>query len=341
MSLKNLNAIKIPRVLKKKLLNKKVSRLFNIFEKEFDIKDKFIVAVSGGADSLALAFLTKIYSIKNKVDCKYFIVDHKLRKESTKEAILVKKNLNDLNIKSEILSWNGKKPSKNIQSLARKKRYDLLFSKCNKLKINHLVLGHHLDDMFENFFIRMLRGSGLKGLVSLEKNTKIKKINLIRPLLQFDKKDLIFISNNVFNFFVKDPSNDDSKYMRIRIRKLINEFKNNGFDKDKFFLTLKNLKNSNQSLLFYVDQNKQLNSFYNKVKKELILNEFFFNHPYEVIFRSISDSIKLIGGKYNAPRGKKIDHILEKIKNNSFIKATLGGCVIKKLNQTVILTKEY
>ncbi|MDB3888802.1 tRNA lysidine(34) synthetase TilS, partial [Candidatus Pelagibacter sp.] len=106
MSLKNLNAIKIPRVLKKKLLNKKVSRLFNIFEKEFDIKDKFIVAVSGGADSLALAFLTKIYSIKNKVDCKYFIVDHKLRKESTKEAILVKKNLNDLNIKSEILSWN-------------------------------------------------------------------------------------------------------------------------------------------------------------------------------------------------------------------------------------------
>ena len=105
------------------------------------------------------------------------------------------------------------------------------------------MLGHHLDDMFENFFIRMLRGSGLKGLVSLEKKTKIKKINLIRPLLQFDKKDLIFISNNVFNFFIKDPSNDDSKYMRIRIRKLINEFKNNGFDKDKFFLTLKNLKN--------------------------------------------------------------------------------------------------
>ena len=159
--------------------------------------------------------------------------------------------------------------------------------------------------------------------------------------MRFDKKDLIFISNYVFNFFVKDPSNDDLKYTRIRIRKLINEFKNNGFDYDKFSLTLRNLKKSNQSLSFYVEQNKKLNSFFNKEKKELILSENFFNHPYEVIFRSISDSIKLIGGKYNAARGKKIDHILKKINNNSLNRATLGGCVIKKLNQTVILTKEY
>jgi tRNA(Ile)-lysidine synthase len=341
MSHKNLNANKIPRILKEKLLNKKISRLFNFFEKEFNIRNKFIVAVSGGPDSLALAFLTKIYSIKNKVDCKYFIVDHKLRKESTNEAILVKKKLGDLNIKAEILTWYGKKPLKNIQSIARKKRYDLLFSQCNKSNIKNLVLGHHLDDMFENFFIRMLRGSGLKGLTSLEKKAEIKKINVIRPLLKFNKKDLIFISNNVFNFFIKDPSNDETKYTRIRIRKLIDEFKNNGFDKDKFFLTLKNLKNSNQSILFYVEQNKRLNSFFDKAKKELILNENFFKHPHEVVFRSISDSIKLIGDKYNAPRGKKIDYILEKIKNNSFKKGTLGGCVIKKLNQTVILSKEY
>ena len=61
-------------------------------------------------------------------------MDHKLRKESTDEAFKVKKILNNFNIKSEILTWNGKKPSKNIQSLARKKRYDLLFSNVNNLK---------------------------------------------------------------------------------------------------------------------------------------------------------------------------------------------------------------
>jgi tRNA(Ile)-lysidine synthase len=341
MSLKNLNAIKTPKNLRLKLSNKKIQRLFNTFERSFDIQEAFAVAVSGGSDSLALAFLTKIYSIKYSLNCRYFIVDHKLRKESTKEAKNVKKILNNFDIKTQILTWNGKKPSKNIQSLARKKRYDLLFSKCKQHKISNLITGHHLDDLFENFFIRMLRGSGLKGLVSLEKNTKFESINLIRPLLDFEKKDLEFISNYVFNFFVKDPSNENTKFQRIKIRNIIREFKNNGLDRDKLYLTLKNLKKSNQALKFYVEQNKQLNSFLCKTNSKLVINKFYFNHPYEVVFRSLSDSLKIIGGKYNFARGKKIDLILEKIKKNTLKKETLAGCVIKMVNQTVIITKEH
>jgi tRNA(Ile)-lysidine synthase len=341
MSLKNLNANKIHKNLKLKLSNKKIQRLFKAFEKNFNIQKRFIVAVSGGPDSLALAFLTKLYSVKYKLSCRYFIVDHKLRKESTNEAKKVKKILNSFSIKSEILTWHGKKPTKNIQSLARKKRYDLLFLKCKKLKILNLVTGHHLDDLFENFFIRMIRGSGLKGLVSLEKNTKLASINLVRPLLDFEKKDLEFISNYVFNFFVNDPSNVNTKFQRIRLRNIISEFKNNGLDKNKLFLTIKNLKKSNQALIFYSEQNKKLNSFLDKNKRKLILNENFFNHPSEVVFRSLSDSLKIIGDKYNFTRGKKIDFILEKIKKNTLKKETLAGCVIKKVNQTVIITKEY
>ena len=340
MSLKNLNAIKIPRILRDKLFNKRITNLLNFFEKEFAIEDKFAVAVSGGPDSMALAFLTKIYSLKNRIDVKYFIVDHKLRKNSTKEAKQVKKTLSNFSINSEILTWHGAKPRNNIQSLARKKRYNLLFSKCDKLKIDNLVLGHHLNDVVENFFIRMIRGSGLKGLVSLEKKNTIDGINLIRPLLDFQKKDLIFISNYIFDFFINDPSNEDPKYLRIKIRKLMSEFEKNGLDKDKLYLTIKNLRKSNQSLLFYVDQNKKLNTFFNEDDNELLLDRNFFNQPYEVVFRSISDSIKLIGGKYNAVRGKKIDIILEKIRNNSLKKETLGGCVLKRLNQTVIISKE-
>tara|TARA_X000000368_G_scaffold393058_1_gene358449 strand:- start:424 stop:1449 length:1026 start_codon:yes stop_codon:yes gene_type:complete len=341
MSPKNLNAIKIPKILKDKLFNKKINRISSSFNKDFNIKDRFIVAVSGGPDSLALAFLTKIYSIKNKVNCKYFIVDHKLRKESTFEARKVKKILSKFNIKVEILTWYGKKPSKNIQSVARKKRYELLFSKCKKLKINNLIIGHHLDDLFENFFIRMIRGSGLKGLVSLEKKKVLNQINIIRPLINFDKKDLEYISNYVFNFFVLDPSNEDTKYTRIRIRNLINEFKIEGFEKDKLFLTLKNLKKSNQAILFYVNENKRLNSFLDKNKRKLVLNNFFFNQPYEIVFRSFSDSISQIGEKYNAVRGKKIDNILDKIGKNTFKSETLGGCIIKKIQQTVIISKEH
>ena len=340
MSLKNLNANKIPKILKKKLSNKKIIRLYNAFEKDFNIKKNYAVAVSGGPDSMALAFLTKIYSLKNKVNCRYFIINHKLRKESTKEAHQVKKILNNFDIKSEILTWHGRKPIKNIQSSARKKRYELLFSKCKQLRINYLVIGHHSDDLLENFFIRMIRGSGLKGLVSLDKKITLNKINLIRPLLNFDKKDLQLISSHVFNFFIKDPSNEDIKYKRIKIRKLIEEFKDIGLDKVKLFLTLNNLKKSNKAISFYVEKNKELNSFFYEDKKELLLNENFFNQPYEVVFRSISDSIKLVGGKYNAVRGKKINYILDKIEQNSLKIETLGGCLIKKVNQTVIISKE-
>ena len=340
MSLKNLNANKIHSVLQKKIINKKIKHLFNLFQKELKINEKFAVAVSGGPDSLALAFLAKIYSIKNKIAVKFFIVDHKLRKESFLEAKKVKKLLKGLNINSEILSWNGEKPKKNIQSIARKKRYELLFLNCKKYKINNLLLGHHLDDLYENFFIRIVRGSGLKGLASLDKTNQISKINLIRPLLAFDKSDLIFISKYVFNFFVSDPSNKDFKYTRVRIRSFIDKLKKEGFDKNKLFLTIGNLRRSNETLSFYVEQNKKLNSFLNRNKNELILNENFFKNPYEVIFRSMTDSIKIIGGKYNAVRGKKIDNILNRIENNVLIKETLGGCIIKKLNQTVIISKE-
>ncbi len=340
MSLKNLSVSKIHRQIENKLLNKKINSLYKLFEKNFDIDNNFIVAVSGGPDSLALAFLTKIYSIKKKLISKYYIIDHKLRPESSEEAKKVKKILGKFLINSEILTWNGQKPFKNIQSLARKKRYNLLFSKCKKYKVNNLVLGHHTDDLLENFFIRMIRGSGLRGLVSLDKKTKIDKINLLRPLLEFKKKDLLFISSYVFNFYVKDPTNEDTKYTRTKVRKMIEGFQDIGLEKDKLSLTIKNLKNSNEVILFYVEQNKKQNSFFNIKDHELILNERFFKQPYEVVFRSFTDSLKLIGLMYNQVRGKKIDNILKKIEENKLYKETLGGCVIKRINRTIIIQKE-
>ena len=341
MSLKNLSVRKkIPKIYKSRLLNQRVNQIFKKFEKSFKIDTNFIVAVSGGADSLALAFLTKVYALKKDLNPKYFIVDHMLRKGSTYEAYKVKRVLKSLKINSNVLTWKGKKPLSNIQSIARSKRYELLFFKCKKLKISNLVLGHHIDDLIENFFLRMARGSGLKGLVSLGTNTQIKNINLIRPLIKFDKKDLIFLSKFIFNFHVDDPSNHDIKFNRIKIRNLIQEFEDFGLDKKKFQLTIENLKESDQSIKFYVEKNKRENSSFNHRKGELILKENFFDNSHEVIFRSLSDLIHLIGKKVNFVRGKKIENILNKIKERKLRKETLGGCVIKMINHTVILTKE-
>ena len=342
MSLKNLSVRnKIPKKYKDKLSNQRINKIYRKFENSFNINNNFIVAVSGGADSLALAFLTKLFAFKSNLNPKYFIVDHKLRKESTDEAFKVKKILKSLNINSHILTVRGKKPQNSIQSFARKKRYDLLFSKCNKLRINNLVLGHHMDDLFENFFLRMIRGSGLKGLISLGEKAQVKNINLLRPLIRFDKKDLLFISKFVFNFYVDDPSNYEIKFNRIKIRNFISQLKSIGLDKKKFQLTIENLKHSDKTIRFYVEKNKKINSLMNQKKNKLILKEDFFDNSYEVVFRSLSDLILFMGKKQNPVRGKKIDNIIDKIENKRLFKETLGGCVIKMVNQTIILTKEH
>ena len=342
MRLKNSSVkIKIPKLLKNSLSNSKINQIYKKFEKNLNINDSFIVAVSGGPDSLALAFLAKIYAIKNKLNSKFLIIDHKLRAESTQEAKTVKNVLKRNFINAQIISWKGKKPSKNIQSLARNKRYELLFDQCEKFKIKNILLGHHQDDLLENFLIRIVRGSGLKGLISLGKKTVINDKNLLRPLLNQKKEDLTFISKNVFNFYVQDPTNNDEKYLRIKIRKLIYELEKNGLDKKKFLKTISNLKYSDNVVNFYVDRNLKKNTFFYVKKDKLIAKEEFFFQPHEVIFRGLSKSIKIVGKKYYSPRGKKLDKIINDIKKPGFSKATLGGCIIEKVNQSVIITKEH
>ena len=341
MSHKNLSAkIKIPKLLKDKLNNKKVNQIYKRFERSINLKKNFIVAVSGGPDSLALAFLAKIFSIKNKLNPKFYIVDHKLRPESTKEAKKVKQILKRYLINAEILTWKGKKPLKNIQSLARNKRLELLFKKADEMKIHNILLGHHQDDLFENFFIRMFRGSGLKGLVSLDKKDTIMGKNLIRPLLNQKKDNLIFISKYVYNFYVKDPYNEDEKYKRIQVRNLLQKLKDKGLDEKKFNLTIQNLKDSKTSIDFYVNENLKKNAFYSSKHQRLILNEDFFNQSQEVIFRSISDSIRLIGNRHYAVRGKKLLKVIKLIKKKQLFKATLGNCVLERVNRTVVISKE-
>jgi tRNA(Ile)-lysidine synthase len=343
MNLKNLSA---KNKIHKKTLNhlnkKKILRVFKEFSSSLNIKDSLAVAVSGGPDSLAMAYLVKCYSLKNNLKVKYFIVDHKLRKESSLEAKTVKFFLNKIDIQCEVLSWNGKKPSKNIQAVARDKRYTMLANECKKSNIKYLLVGHHLNDLFENFLIRIVRGSGLNGLISFGRNTKYKdqNLNILRPLLDIEKKDLVYISKEVFNFFVKDPSNDNREYKRTRIRNLLYSLEKEGLDTKKLKLTINNLKDSDTSIKFYVDRNLDKNSVFLKRKNIYILKHDFFDQSHEIIFRSLTKIIQKLGKKYYPVRGKSIDELIKGISKKSFTKITLGGCFVDRVNETILISKE-
>ena len=326
----------------KHLNDKKILKVFKEFEKSIDVKSKYAAAISGGSDSLALAYFCKCISIIYKTKIKYFLVDHKLRTHSTREAKNVLKILNKIRIKCKILTWKGKKPSSNIQSIARKNRYNLITNECKKSNIQFLLLGHHIDDLYENFLLRLLRGSGLKGLVSMDKisQTDYNNIGIIRPLIDIKKTDLKKISKKVFNFFVEDPSNLDENFKRIRIRKLINTLEDEGLDKNKLRITINNLKYANYAINFYYKNNLRKNSTYFKEKNTVILNKSFFSQPNEIIFRSFADVLKKITKKHYPPRGKSLIAVIMGIKSGKLKKTTLGGCIIKKISETVVVFPE-
>ena len=324
------------------LKNQKISKVYSEFSSSLNTRENLAVAVSGGPDSLVLAYLAKCYSIKNKITAKFFLVDHKLRPESTKEAASVKKILQKVGIKCKVLRWKGKKPSRNIQSLAREARYSLLAKECKKNNIKHLLLGHHSNDLFENFLIRVVRGSGLNGLVSFNKNVKYKDedLNILRPLLNLEKNDLINISKIVFKFFIKDPSNINVIYKRTRIRNLLESLKKEGLDLKKLKLTIDNLRDSDKSIKFYVRKNLEDNSVYIKTKGTYILNNDFFDQSHEVVFRSLTFIIQKIGRKYYPVRGKSINELINQITLKKLSKITLGGCFVESVNETILISRE-
>ena len=343
MKKKSLSVKKISHnLILKHLKNKDFLKIFKEFKKTIDVKNTYAAAISGGPDSLALAYFCKCFSIIYNTKIQYYLVDHQLRKESTREAKQVLQALKKFKINCKILTWKGKKPKSNIQSIARKKRYALLINECKKSKIKFLLLGHNVDDLYENFLLRMLRGSGLKGLVSMDKisNNNFDNVTIIRPLMSFKKSELQKISNKVFNFFVEDPSNLNENFKRIRIRNLINVLESEGLDKNKLKLTINNLKDSNNAISFYTKNNIDKNSIFLKEKNTYFLNKNFFNQPNEIIFRSFGEIIRGIGKKYYLPRGKSISSVISSIKSKKFKKLTLGGCIIQKVSETVIVSSE-
>ena len=106
---KNLNVLsKTHKLLLNKLKDKRIFQMYKKFENSFNTNEDFMVAVSGGPDSLALSFFAKIYSIKKYLNVRYFIVDHKLRKNSTSEAKTYSKTIKKVFYKFKYfnLEWN-------------------------------------------------------------------------------------------------------------------------------------------------------------------------------------------------------------------------------------------
>ena len=320
---------------------KDLSKIFSNFKGKLNStnKKKFVVAVSGGPDSLALAALSKAYTYCYKSKFYYVLINHNIRRNSLQEAKKVKNLLQKKQINLKIIS-NKKKIEKNIQGEARNIRYELLSNFCLKNNIRSLITAHNLEDQVETFLIRLSRGSGLRGLSAMRPKSKINsKIDLYRPLLDTKKEFLIKISKKIFGNFIKDPSNKNLKYLRTKVRSLKKPLEKSGVEYEQIFKSIRNLSDSRDSLDDFLK--KEFSKIIKKKDSEILINlKKFKKHNNEIKMAIINASIKKLKKNYYDPRAKKVINLIRTIDKKGFKKSTLGGCIFFKKGINLCLKKE-
>jgi tRNA(Ile)-lysidine synthase len=181
----------------------------------FEFSPTLAVAVSGGADSMALLLLSHAWAKKRGGRTIALTVDHRMRKESAGEAAQVKSWCTHRGIEHHTLLVSDRPAN---QSDARNARYAQLTEWCRAHHILHLLTAHHQDDQAETFFFRLARGSFLEGLASIPAISVLNGVRLLRPLLGHPKSELEDFLRQQDQGWVHDASNDSMKYTRNIIR---------------------------------------------------------------------------------------------------------------------------
>ncbi|WP_417428521.1 tRNA lysidine(34) synthetase TilS [Halpernia sp.] len=255
---------------------------------------KFLLAVSGGSDSMVLAHLFKNLEINFQIAH----INYKLRgEESNLDEKVVEDFCKKNNIKFHLynVSEQDKKPENSIQLWARNLRYSFFEKIKLEENLDYLATAHHLNDELETFIINLSRASGLKGLSGIPKNSN----QIFRPLLKFSKEDIYrFAAENKLEFR-EDKSNQKSDYLRNFIRNVITPqlLKTNSQFLENFSKTLTFLEESENFISKEIEKKRktlcdEINSkiVFNKAKLKIesnfikfkLLKKYGFKEPHEI-----------------------------------------------------------
>ena len=189
--------------------------MLNRFKNRFkNLKQKLLVSVSGGLDSMVLCDLL----LKSDLDFSIAHVNYKLRKkESDFDQNFVKNYANQKQINFYSISHDLSTYNKSIQAKAREIRYDFLYKLRDENKYDYILTGHHLDDNIETIFLNLLRGKKNNSFLGIRE----KHNQLLRPLINFTKDEIKKYALEHNLSWRDDSTNKENKYERNKIRNLI------------------------------------------------------------------------------------------------------------------------
>lgn len=290
--------------------------------------DNLAVAVSGGADSMALAHLVGQWS---QGTIHILTVDHGLRPEAADEVRLVECFAKSIHAKCKKFKWLGNNLQNSIQENAREARYQMMAEYCHKHKLGYLLTAHHADDQMETILFRMAKGSGLDGLRGIaERSVYDKSLNLLRPLLHVTHEECIATCKAAKIEWAEDPSNQSLKYMRGRMRASKAALAEEGMTSERIGTLSRRIERALKVIDQYTDEQEK--NLIQKAESKRIVFELsgFLTAPEEVIVRLLQKTIVAIGPpKTYGPRLEDVERLAGRMAgSNTFRGATLGGVKI-------------
>ena len=240
--------------------------------KDFEPADNILVACSGGADSLALAWTSQVVTERIGLNLIAVIIDHQLIKESSQVAQDAKKKCEDFGIEKVVIKQiEVKDDNDGLEAAARKARYEAFEELVNEFNAKAVLLAHTQDDQAETMLMRLTRGSGAKSLSAMKEVSG----KYLRPFLHIRKKELVNALEKENISYWQDPANTNYKFLRAKVRhelmpKLIEILGDSVIDSlDK---TSELLKEDNEALDLIAQES------YEKLNKELNV-EFLKEYP--------------------------------------------------------------
>ncbi|WP_164503803.1 tRNA lysidine(34) synthetase TilS [Rickettsiales endosymbiont of Stachyamoeba lipophora] len=315
------------------------SSIINKFQKIWNqldfFNEKILVAVSGGADSIAL--LRLLLECKEHSKLIVVVIDHKMRLESSEEAHFVENLCNSYQINCIKIIWDEDNLNKN-QETARRFRYAQLFRIAKDYFVSAIVTAHHKDDIIENFFIRANRGSGVDGLGLVQPVTYQQNVKLVKPLIFFYKEELVKYLKSINQQYCIDQSNFKPTYLRNRFRQMLNS--SDDFNKHNLFTTCLNLtRNYLNKIETIAGQVHYVSSFYPFGLVE-INSEKFINLTYENALSLLNKILIYLGNNIQALRLNQLINVLDKINNQQNFKICLNKVIIQQKNKIISFYQE-
>jgi tRNA(Ile)-lysidine synthase len=271
------------------------------------------VAVSGGADSLALLLLAHD-AFGDRV--RAVTVDHAMRAESAGEAAQVAAICARLGVAHATLRWEGPKPEGNVQAAARAARYRLMADWCAAQGIALLATAHHVDDQAETLLMRLARGAGVGGLAGVRAVRPLTPaVTLVRPLLDARRAELAEIVAAAGLTAADDPSNRDPRYDRTRARRWLAA--QDELDAAPLAASAAHLAEAEAALAWTADLAWAGRAVATPARIALDAGEL----PRELQRRLVRRALQALGAR--EPRGPDIDRLLDRLAAGR--DAALGG----------------